>query len=177
MLSLHDTFLLLKKDNKFYTNIIEDKHNLLLFSNTISANKCVDFLSHHKQIYGDWPMIETFSSKHNNNVKVELKKIPVPKRLELKEIKNSLMVDKCDLTFVYFLQKVTNLNVLSVNDFDYTLHNEKIEIFLKASELELYQDIDEKNLFNFMSLSFDLLYYSKDKDSYDSDDFIDILGM
>ena len=70
MLSLYDTFLLLKKDNKYYTNIIEDKHNLLLFSNTNSANKCIDFLSHHKQIYGDWPMIESYSSKKNSNIRV-----------------------------------------------------------------------------------------------------------
>lgn len=177
MLALHDTFLLLKRDNKYYTNIIEDKHSLLLFSNTNSANKCMDFLSHHKQIYGEWPMIESYSSKHNNNVKVELQKIPVPKRLELNKIKNSLVVDQCDLTFVYFLQKVTNLNILNVNEYDYNLRNDKIEIFLKGAELELHQDIDEKNLFNFMSLSFNMLYYSKDKDSYDSDDFIDILGM
>ena len=175
MLSLYDTFLLLKRDNKYYTNIIEDKHNLLLFSNNNSANKCIDFLSHHKQIYGDWPMIESYSNKKNSNIRVELKKIPVPKRLEIKEIKESIVVDKCDITFIYFLQKVTNLNVISVNDFNYTLHNDKIEIFLRAAELELQQDIDEKNLFNFMSLSFDMLYYSKN--DTDSDDFIDILDI
>lgn len=175
MLALHDTFLLLKRDNKYYTNIIEDKHNLLLFSNATSANKCIDFLCHHKQIYGDWPMIESYSSKKNNNVKVELQKIPVPKRLGIHQIKNSLVVDECDLTFVYFLQKVTNLNVLSVNEYNYNLYNDKIEIFLKASELEIQQDIDEKNLFNFMSLSFNMLYYSKN--DIEPDDFIDILGM
>jgi hypothetical protein len=120
-------------------------------------------------------MIESYSSKKNSNIRVELKKIPVPKRLEIKEIKESIVVDKCDITFIYFLQKVTNLNVINVNDFNYTLHNDKIEIFLRASELELQQDIDEKNLFNFMSLSFDMLYYSKN--DTDPDDFIDILDI
>ena len=123
LLTTNQSIYMLKNKNKLYTNIIEDKQSILLFMNNNSANKCIDFLSYHKQIYGEWPMIESYSSKKNNNVKVELKKIPVPKRLELNLIKNSLVVDECSLEFAYFVQKVTNMGILGINYFDYNMSN------------------------------------------------------
>ena len=175
----NNNIYILRNNNKIYTNIIEDKHNVLLFMNTSSANKCIDFLSHHKQIYGEWPMIESYSSKKNSNIKVQLQKIPVPKRLEINSIKNSVIIEHCDLNFAYFITKLTNLDVLGVNHFDYTLNNDKIEILLKGSQLELNQTIESSDLFNFMSMSFDLLYYSpnSDLDQDDYENYVDILDI
>jgi hypothetical protein len=170
---------LIKNNNRLYTNIIENKQNIMVFLNTGSINKCRQFLAYHKHMYGDWPKIESYSNKTESQIKIELQKIPQYKRLQIQQIKDTLITEQCSLEFTYFLQKVTNMELFGVTEFDYNLNNDKIQISMKGAQLEYTcTSFEEQNLLSFMTLAFDSLYYNKTNikcEDDNPDDYLDIL--
>jgi hypothetical protein len=109
-------------------------------------DKCINFLTHYKHNYGVWPSVDCSG-------KIELQYIYPKHRTPIHTLSKSLVVDTIDLDYLSFLSVYTNLNILGILDFKYSIELNKIHLDLKAFDLIDKPVVDQEILNKFTILT------------------------
>ena len=157
---------LLKYGGAHYTSIINNKQYMYAFFEQKNANRCINFLSEYKHKYGKWPTIDNY---YNNEIikitdKSELKLIEPSKRDTIANITESISIEEYPINFLQHVTKMTNIQIMAITEFDYSLNNSKIDISFKGGEFlmndENYDKLNNQAIKEFTILSLNSLYYS-----------------
>lgn len=118
--------------NSHYTSVVENKQCIFGFMNNESATRCAYFLSDFKHKYGDWPKIES-----ENDPKVELALIQPHKRIPRQYIfDNEIIMNENETSRLLNLCSLTNIALLSIYDFQYSMKNSRIVLSISGAELQ-----------------------------------------
>jgi hypothetical protein len=153
LINIPNTLHVIKNKNKMYTTVINKKHYICTFIEKKTSYSCIKFLTQHKQKYGIWPLIDSYS----NNNKVELKEL-INNKKGIDYISNSIYVEKYNLDFFKIIASVTNLGIMAISDFDYILSPSKINIIVKGSDITNDLVIDKSDLLNLNLTTLNNLY-------------------
>jgi hypothetical protein len=126
----------------YYTSLINNKHYLYSFKNAGIASKCVSFLSDYKRRYNMYPPI-------NNEEYVPIKII------SKKTTDEDLHISTEYVNNLLTLCGTTNMELLILNNFNYTIGLNDIDVEFSAIDIEP-KNIEFCNQFNISYL--DLLY-------------------
>jgi hypothetical protein len=118
--------------NSYYTSVVENKQCIFGFMNNESAKKCAYFLSDFKHKYGDWPKIDS-----EDDPKVELALIQPHKRVAREFIfNNEIIMDEHETSRLLNSCSLTNINLLSIYDFQYSMKNSRIVLSISGAQLQ-----------------------------------------
>ena len=157
---------LLKYGGTHYTSIINNKQYMYAFFEQKNANRCIKLLSEYKHKYGKWPTIDNY---YNNEIikttdKLELKLIEPSKRDTIANITESISIEEYPINFLQHVTKMTNIQIIAITEFEYSLNNSKIDISFKRGEFlmndENYDKLNNQAIKEFTILSLNSLYYS-----------------
>ena len=136
--------------NKIYTNVFNNKQYILTFTDKDQCNNCINFLTNYKHNYGKWPSVDCSD-------KIELQKLHPIKRTSIHTLSKSLIIDDIDIDYLYFLGAYTNLNILGILDFKYSIEINNIHLDIKAFEIVDKPILDKEYLTNFTILTLNWL--------------------
>ena len=161
---------LLKHGANHYTSIINNKQYMYAFFEQKNANRCINFLSEYKHKYGKWPTIDNYYINEFNE-KTELQLIEPSKRDNISNIRQTISIEEYPIDFLQHVTKMTNIQIMAITEFDYSLYNSKIDISFKGGEFlmndENYDKLNSQAIKEFTILSLNSLYYSgNDKNNY-----------
>ena len=151
-----------------YTLLVNESHYLYAFTDTTPAEKCIDFLSHYKHRYGIWPAITNYLTKE----KIEMQMVPLNKREPVRQIRDSIFVEDCTIEYLQHLSNYTNLKLMGVTDFDYTMQPDKIDIHFKGGDITI-PNLELPS--TYLVLTLNGLYYAHQNllDDYSEFDILD----
>ena len=151
LVNIPNTLHVIKNKNKIYTTVINKKQYICTFIEKKTSYSCIKFLTQHKQKYGIWPLIDSYS----DNNKVELKEIIDNKKINVNYISNSIYIEKYNLDFFKIIGSITNLGIMAISEFDYILSPSKVNIIVKGSDItnDLIISNDDLNKLNLSTLN------------------------
>ena len=177
ILKIPNKLKLIKYGKQNYTSVINDRQFLYAFYNSKSADKCSMFLSEYRHIYGKWPFVNKFFETE----KVTLNQVDYHKRDSIYDIYKSLYVEDCDLEYVIDISKITNMDIMGISHFDYSIKSNN-HIYIKFDACNIMYDNKNINDAEFTFKKCQTLnnsyyntiqnYYNDNKQE-DSDDYYD----
>jgi hypothetical protein len=122
IISLRNT----KKNNTYFTSVINNKQSILSFSTNYHAKECAYFIQIYRNTYGHYPVL--------NN---EKEYISVKKKIKHKDIKGEIIVEPEKSTDLFRKCSLTNLGLVLIHNFNYDLSSNDYEVNFSAQEIDL----------------------------------------
>jgi hypothetical protein len=132
--------ILNKKNNTYYTSLIDNKHYLLSFRNKEIASNCASFLAEYKHRYNMFPPINSENFKPTEILDID-ERIPVDEI-----ITKDLRIVPEYTNYLLTLCNSLSLELLILNDFKYRITQDTTDIDFSAYNLKI-EDLDISDTF------------------------------